>query len=168
MIPEADRYQGVVLRQLLVAKGRANDIRVVNIAGRIDAFAIDGAAFLIKHSGKRLSPWQFTFADEHLQEADALSRMHDCAWVFLVCGSDGVVGLSVSELKGIVRPGQVGSAWVRVERSRRSMYRVSGSLGELHYAKARGVQGFLADAFGRTGTPTGVVCGAPTELRSDP
>src|SRR5262249_1798989 len=129
MIAEFDRYHGVVLRQILVAKGDTTSLGVVNLSGRVDAFSVDRAAFQIKHSAKRLSPWQFTYIEENLAELTELRRRFNPVWAFLVCGDDGVVGLSLEELHSIVRIGQGGAGWVRVSRSRNSMYRVSGTCG---------------------------------------
>lgn len=143
MIAELDRYHGVVLRQLLLAHPGRVSLGLADLTGRKDSFCLDQGAFQIKHSSKRLSPWQFTYAAENFAELAELRRSFEPVWVFLVCGQDGVVGLSVDELDSIVQPGDGGAAWVRVSRSRRSMYRVSGASGELLQAKAMGVQGFI-------------------------
>ena len=147
MISELDRYHGVVLRQMLVAHGRPASIGVVDVFGRVDAFSIAGAAFHIKHSAKRLTPWRFTYMPENLEELAELRRTFDSVWVFLVCGEDGVVGLSFDELHSILAPGEGGAAWIRVSRSRNSMYRVGGVRGDLSRAKPRGVQPFLESVF---------------------
>ncbi len=151
MIAELDRYHGVVLRQLLVTHGHRVCVGVVNLSGRVDAFCIEGAAFQIKHSSKRLSPWRFTYMPENLGELAELRRVFDPVWAILVCGEDGVVGLSLDELNSIVQVGEGGAAWVRVSRSRNSMYRVGGALGDLPRAKPRGVQPFLAEVFKLSG-----------------
>jgi hypothetical protein len=122
-------------------------VGVADLSGRVDAFCIEGAAFQVKHSSKRLSPWQFTYMPENLTELDELRRTFDPVWVFLVCGDDGIVGVSLSDLTSIVRIGDGGAAWIRVTRNRNSMYRVGGALGELPRAKPRGVQEFLAEVF---------------------
>jgi hypothetical protein len=147
MIAEVDRYQGVVFRQMLLAHGNPMRIGVADLSGRVDAFSIESAAFQIKHSSKRLSPWQFTYLPENLEELRALSATFLPVWVFLVCGIDGVVGLSLDELTSIAQIGEGGAAWVRVSRSRNSMYHVSGALRELPRAKSRGVEPFLAEVF---------------------
>ena len=149
MIAELDRYHGVVLRQILLACGRRVRVGVVDLSGRVDAFCIERAAFQVKHSSKRLSPWQFTYMPENLAELDELRRAFDPVWVFLVCGQDGVVGLSLEELTSIAQVGEGGAAWIRVSRSRNSMYRVGGALGELSRAKPRGVHSFLGEVFDR-------------------
>jgi hypothetical protein len=152
MIPEVDRYQGVVFRQILLARGMPMRIGVADLAGRVDAFSLEGAAFQIKHSSKRLSPWQFTYLPENLEELRQLSISFSPVWVFLVCGVDGIVGLSLDELNSIAQIGEGGAAWVRVSRSRNSMYHVSGVLRELPRAKARGVEPFVADVFKSSST----------------
>lgn len=151
MIAEFDRYHGIVLRQILVEHGYRVCVGVANLTGRVDAFFIEGAAFQIKHSSKRLSPWQFTYMRENLDELTDLRRTFDPVWAMLVCGEDGVVGLSLDELNSIVQVGTGGAAWIRVSRSRKSMYRVAGSRGDLPRAKPRGVQPFLADVFKPSG-----------------
>lgn len=147
MIAELDRYHGIVLRQILVACGNPVRIGIVDLSGRVDAFRIEDAAFQVKHSSKRLSPWQFTYTPENLAELTEFKQTLEPVWVFLVCGQDGVVGLSLQELTSVVQVGEGGSAWVRVTRSRNSMYRVGGALGELPRAKRRGVQAFVTEVF---------------------
>jgi hypothetical protein len=142
VIAETDRYHGVVLRQLLVECARPVNIGVADRAGRVDAFSVEGCAFQIKHSAKRLSPWRFTYFQENLDELEQLSTGFDQTWIFFVCGIDGIVGLSIQEFNTIVQIGDGGAAWLRVKRSRNSMYRVGGALGDLPHAKARGVSDF--------------------------
>lgn len=143
MISEVERYQGIVLRQLLVACGRAVRLGVVAGAGRVDAYSFQNAAFQVKHSSKRLSPWQFTYLPENLAELDRLCGQFSPVWVMLVCGLDGVVGLSYDELLSVIGDRRPGGVAVRVSRSRRALYRVRGPLGFLARAKAKGVESFL-------------------------
>lgn len=144
MISELEKFQGLVLRQILVShSGSPLRVGVADLSGRTDAFSVERGAFQVKHSAKRLSPWQFTYAQENLLELGVLRTTFDVVWVFLVCGTDGVVGLSVDELFSIADMRGAGAAWVRISRSRNSMYRVAGSKGELDYAKPRGVHSFL-------------------------
>lgn len=148
MIPELDRYQGIVLRQIVAAYKYPLRIGVADLSGRVDAFSIEGAAFQVKHCSKRMSPWTFTYLPENLAELRGLREKYHPVWVFLVCGQDGVVGLSDAELDSMTEAGSGGAAWLRVSRSRNSMYRVSGAAGSLAHAKARGVQVFLGELAG--------------------
>lgn len=144
MIPELDRYQGIVLRQLVTSCPEGVRLRPVNVAGRSDAFAVGGAAILVKYSGKRISPWNFTYQAEHVAELLLLCASHNPVWVMLVCGSDGVVALSSAEILELVGPSPNATSWVRVSRGRNEMYRITGSLAELQRAKPRGVEPFVA------------------------
>jgi hypothetical protein len=153
VIAELDRNHGIVLRQMLVEHGSQLRLGVVEATRRVDAFSLEGAAFLVKHSSKRLSPWQFTYTPENIAELTRLSEKYSPVWIFLVCGQDGVVGLSTAELATVAQIGDAGTAWLRVSRSRNSMYRVAGGLGELPRAKSRGVQGFLTEVFRKPGVP---------------
>lgn len=144
MISELDRYQGVVLRQILVAHRDAVRVGVADFSGRIDAFRVERAAFQIKHSSKRLSPWRFTYLPENFVELGELRRAFDPVWVFLVCGQDGIAGISLDELTSVTQATERGAAWLRVSRSRNSMFHVRGARGELPRAVPRGVHDFLA------------------------
>jgi hypothetical protein len=142
MMAAFDRYHGSVLRQILVTKGRTN-LSVVDVSGHVDTFSADGAAFQIKHSAKRLSPWQFTYYPQNLLELNELSRRFAPVWAFLVCGDDGIVGLSLQEIASIVPMNTPVATGVRVSRTRNSMYHVSGAQSELKRAKRRGVGEFV-------------------------
>ena len=144
MIPEVDRYHGVVLRQIVLALGVEVRLGVVNLTGRADSFCLNDAAFQIKHCSKRLPPWRFTYLEENVRELAALRVKFSPVWALLVCGIDGVVGLSFEELLSVTRSGSTGAAWIRVSRSRNSMYRVGGAGGDLPRAKPRGVGPFIA------------------------
>lgn len=141
MIPELDRYHGVVLRQLLVSCGQCMTIGVADLAGRVDAFSVDRGAMQIKHSSKRLSPWRFTYLPEHVAELSDLSLRFKPVWAVLVCGQDGVVALSQKEVLSIVSG--LRTSWIRVTRDRHAMYRVGGDLGDLPKAKPRGLAPFI-------------------------
>lgn len=143
MIADLDRYHGIVLRQLIVSCAGPVTIGVNDGFGRVDAYLFNRAAFQIKHSSKRLSPWQFTYPQDNFDELNSLSSRFSPVWIFLVCGQDGVVGVPLDEVKVILEPGVAGVAWLRVSRGRNSMYRVSGARGTLPRAKPRGVQPFL-------------------------
>jgi hypothetical protein len=143
MISEAAQYHGVVLRQLVVSSDHPVTIALADSHGRPDCFRINRAAIQIKYSTRRLSPWQFSFTIEQLQEMESLAKSYRPVWLMLVCGVDGIVALSSQEFVQITegRPG--GVATVRVSRKRNAMYRVSGNASDLPFAKSRGVEDFL-------------------------
>lgn len=148
MISDLDHHQGAVIRQLIVAAAKPLSIGPIITSGRIDSFRIDRGAFQIKHSSKRLSPWQFTYLAENLRELEQLEKQYTPVWAILVCGFDGIVGLSLEELRSITRINDQGNAWIRVRRSKKGMYRVSGSECELDKAKPKGMDAFVSKISG--------------------
>jgi len=58
-------------------------------------------------------------------------------FLLLVCSDDGVVILSFNELKQILDESYGKPEWISVARSRRKMFSVKGSDGELQFKVAR-------------------------------
>lgn len=147
MISPVDRYHGPVFRHLLLQHGGALVFEALNVGGRADTFRINKSVIQIKHSTKRLPPWRFTFSNA-FDELDQWRRAFGQVWIFLVCGFDGIVSVTVEELCEIAVPDRAGAFWVKIKRERRSMYRVAGRGGALPRAKARGFETFLAAVAG--------------------
>jgi hypothetical protein len=145
MIPLVARYHGVVFRQLVVDAERGIRIAAVDCQGRIDCFAVDDAAILIKYSSKRLSPWQFTFTPDQLLEQESLKDRFERVWLVLVCGNDGLVALDKEEVRALIGSRTHGVEWIRVGRNRSTQYRIAGSCGELARRKAQGLRELLND-----------------------
>ena len=140
MIQEFEKYHGVALRQLVVEAGEPGlSVRVQDSYGWVNSFILnDRIGLHIKHSAKRMPPWQFTFLDENRAELTQLFERVPKAWIALVCGADGVVCLSYDEFLLLNPAGCEATAFVRVDRDKRSMYRVRGTEGALGAAKPRG------------------------------
>lgn len=139
MFDEYEHYQGLILRQIITEA--ENDIRIspVRKVGRINSFVINGAVgIFVKHSAKRLSPWQFTFHREHFEELAQLETDFRQVFMALVCGNDGSVAVRTDSLRELVDFNKA-TQWVRAKRSRRSMYGLSGSKGDLRNKIAQGV-----------------------------
>jgi hypothetical protein len=145
MITDLERYQGVVLRQLIVKAGRQITMAVADSSGRVDSFSIEQTALQIKYSTKRLSPWSFSVTADQLFEIAGLARNFQSVWLILVCGVDGIVALRTREFLSITEPRPGGVCSIRVSRNRNSMYRVSGNARELPFAKPRGVDELVAE-----------------------
>jgi hypothetical protein len=140
MIHDFEKYHGVALRQLLVEAGNKGlFVRVEDSRGRLNSFVINNQIGLhIKHSSKRMPPWQFTFLDENCEELASLGEHANQIWIALVCGPDGVVCLTYDEFLTVNPDDCQATAFVRVDRDKRAMYRVRGSEGTLAGAKPRG------------------------------
>jgi hypothetical protein len=140
MSNEYEFYQGVVLRRLVVETELSLMLRPFVNEGRINAFVVNGKyGVFIKHSGKRLSPWRFTFNIEQAADLLDLEAKYFESFVVFVCGDDGLVTLDVGSVHQIVSFQESENAWVRIDRSRHSQYGVSGNRAELDRKIANGV-----------------------------
>jgi hypothetical protein len=146
VISDVDRYHGIVLRQIVIERGAAKTtLSLADVRGRVDSFEVNGVAFQVKYSTKRLTPWRFGYVSHALRELRELRMVYSRVWVILVCGQDGVVCISPEQLEQIIDCSANTAVWIRVSRSRNAMYRVGGSLGELPRALPRGVGPFVQD-----------------------
>lgn len=140
MIHEFEKYHGVAMRQLVVEAGSQGlFFRVEDSRGRLNSFVVNNQVGLhIKHSSKRMPPWQFTFDAENCQELTSLGEHAGQIWIALVCGPDGVVCLTYDEFQTVNPEDCEATAFLRIDRDKRAMYRVRGSEGALSGAKPRG------------------------------
>jgi hypothetical protein len=140
MLDELDLVQGAVIRQIVVGSSSAVSVSPFNRSGRVNAFVIDARVGLyVKHSTKRLSPWTFTFHRDNWQELTDVQAAHNDTFIALVCGKDGVATIDMGILSDLVTFESTDQAWLRVERTPRSMYSVSGNRNELARKISRGV-----------------------------
>jgi hypothetical protein len=140
MTDEYEFYHGALLRALIVECGVPIEISVDDIRGRVDSFSINRkVAVHIKHSEKRMSPWQFTFSLENVEELITLDRKYPSLFICLVCGSDGVVTLRPDEFLQVTGPAQSETYWIRVARPKNKMYELTGNDGTLDGKKPRGI-----------------------------
>lgn len=150
MIAEYERYHGVVLRELIVKSSYRLTIEPWDESGRVNSFCLNGRTALhIKHSSKRLPPWQFTFNEDAMAEINGLIESHPSFCLALVCGFDGVVSLTAADFRSATDAEEVTTKFIRVDRDRNTMYRVFGNSGKLGSAKPRGVATVLDEVFAR-------------------
>lgn len=127
MIRELERYHGAALARLV----RSDDALAVKLALHKDyrsVYTLEGRiALYMKYSTSRLSPWTFGFKVEHQGEIAALRDEFDDAFITLVCGTDGIACLSGSEYQRVLDDDPRSGEWIRVTRSARQKYAVSGS-----------------------------------------
>ena len=141
MIHEFEKYHGVALRQLVVEAGNLGlFLRVEESRGRVNSYVVnDQVGLHIKHSSKRMPPWQFTFDNENCEELASLREHAAQIWIVLVCGPDGVVGLTYDEFLSVNPEGCEATAFVRIDGDKRGMYRVRGRECALSGEKPRGI-----------------------------
>src|SRR5262245_12378703 len=140
MIPDYKLYQGAVLAELVDEAKQAVKVRELVEEGRLHSYVINERIGMhIKHSSARLPPWQFTFTAANGQSLLELRTAFSAVFVVLVCWLDGMVCLSLDELREIVADNHVPQGWVRAERRRNEWYAVSGSRALLPYKKPQGL-----------------------------
>ncbi|WP_297506477.1 hypothetical protein [uncultured Caulobacter sp.] len=140
MIGEFERYHGAALRELIVRANKPIKIETCDDLGRVNSYRIDGILGVhIKHSSKRLPPWQFTYLDDNILEIERLSKRCGAVWLIHVCGQDGAVALSLDEFWSVNPRNAKTTSFIRVDRDRNTMYRVNGTGGKLSRPKPRGL-----------------------------
>jgi hypothetical protein len=149
MIREFEWYHGAAIREIIVGYGSSLTIEAYDTIGRANTFKInDCIGIHIKHSSKRIPPWQFTFSDDILVEIEQLALSCRSVWIILVCGQDGAVTLALSEFWSANPRDAETTRFIRVDRDRNSMYRVNGTGGKLPRPKRRGLEYILQELRG--------------------
>lgn len=144
MISEFEKHHGAVLRDVIVRAGSLK-VSCCDVSGRVNCFSLEGNVGLhIKHSTSRLPPWQFTFDAPQVLELESIAGSHQSLWLALVCGDDGFLAVSFDEFQAINPPHFETTKFVRVDKSRNTMYRVFGTAGELGRRKPRGAASVVA------------------------
>jgi hypothetical protein len=140
MIGDFEFYHGVAIRELIVSSRYPLKIEVCDDIRRVNTYRInDTIGIHIKHSSKRLPPWQFTYLEDNLAEIRRLVERCHNVWLIHVCGQDGIVALSYKEFCSVNPQGAETTSFIRVDRDRNTMYRVNGTAGKLARAKRRGL-----------------------------
>ena len=122
MIGEFEQYHGAALRDLIVGAGRPLHVQADDDHGRVNSYIVDDCVGIhIKHSSKRLPPWQFVYSDENLGEADRLGKRCRKVWLLHVCGRDGVVAINLDEFHAMNPKSVEKTSFVRVDRDRNTI-----------------------------------------------
>jgi len=150
MTHDFELYHGAALRDLIITAGRPLEIKSCDDAGRINSYVINNkTSIYIKHSAKRLPPWQFTFNAENVEEISRLRANFDSLWLVLVCGCDGSLALSTKDFDLINPTDFETTSFVRVDRDRGTMYRLTGTGGKLPRKRPRGMSMVVSEIFNK-------------------
>jgi hypothetical protein len=88
----------------------------------------------LKQSTKRISPWQFTFLSDHLNEIVSIERETKALFLVLICNNNGICCLDYQEIAQLILVGNMDQTKsIRVSRSTHEKYAVSGTDGKLKY-----------------------------------
>jgi len=137
MIKEFEFYHGAVLTNLLHGSGQSVIIKPFPSESNASYIINKNIGLFIKHSVKRMSPWRFSFAQEHQNEILEMKNKLGEVFLALVCGEDGIVILSFEELKEILNETHSPVEWISVARNKNEHYTVKGSDGSLGYKISR-------------------------------
>jgi hypothetical protein len=140
MIPEYKLYHGAVLCELIDIADVDISIGELKEDGRLSSYSLNQCVGLhIKHSTKRLPPWQFTVTKANLVDLVQLRRRYRSVYIALVCDTDGIVAITVDEAVHMVAESESEQAWLRVSRSRGRWYSVTGNGAEHPIKRSRGI-----------------------------
>ena len=151
MIDQYKFFHGAAL--LSISQASRKPIAIESFQKKHSYVINNSVGLYIKHSAARLSPWNFTFLKEHQDTIKELKDIYGRAILLLVCNSDGIVGLDFDELKEVLDHNHTEVEWIRVARTKGSLYKVTGSDGTLklkvgmedYKNKALGWQGIVGE-----------------------
>lgn len=133
MIKEFEFYHGAVLTKLFHESKKDLVISIFPTPSNSSYVINKKIGLFIKYSSKRMSPWRFSFSQEHQDEILKIKNKIGSVFLLLICGEDGVVALNFNELKEILNETHQVVEWISVSRTRNTEYQVKGSDGSLVY-----------------------------------
>jgi len=133
MIKEYEYLHGVVFNRLCNVFEMELSIKPLNKKGYSAYILNNKAGLYIKYSGKRLTPWRFTFLKSHHEEIEKMYTRFGEVFIALVCYLDGIVMLNYAELKTILDHAHKDSEWLNISRRKNKMYSVTGTDGTLDF-----------------------------------
>jgi len=131
MIKEYEFYHGVVFTKLIHGIDEISCVRAYNKTNNAAYVLNEGVGLYIKHSSKRMSPWNFSFLKSHQDELLEMTATLKEVFLILVCGEDGVVTLGFNDIKKILNEVHGNIEWISASRPPRKEYTVKGSDGSL-------------------------------------
>ena len=126
MLDKFEYYHGAAIISLMSNKSCESIC-----AKEKDGYILNKDIFVfVKYRTKARSPWNFTFDQEDIDRCSNMKYSYPQVLIGLVCGGDGVCGLSLSEVNTLLlnKPGSIA-----VKRKHNHSYSVQGSFGELKY-----------------------------------
>ncbi len=131
MIEEFKFYHGVVLAGLV--DNFEDKISFQRLVYKNNAMYLinDNIGLYIKHSSARLSPWRFSFQQEHVIDIYALMLSQKNCFLALACGRDCVAVLDQEEIHQLLDHEQIKPQWISVRTTRNRSLTVEGSQGSL-------------------------------------
>lgn len=123
MIPEYKFYHGAVLAELVHELPFPVKVDELYENGRRSSYIIESAVGLhVKHSSKRLHPWNFTFTQQNLNELKLLADVFPDVFLVFVCEAQGMVCCTYKEFETYIGVGLVETPWIRIDHRKGQWY----------------------------------------------
>lgn len=133
MIKEFEFFHGLVFARILHGTQRPLSIKPFPSTSNASYIVNDTIGIYVKYSGKRMTPWRFSFKKEHQDEIETMKKTFQSVFLLLVCNDDGIVCLSYGELKQILDDQHDPIEWISATRHKGEMYAIKGSDGKLNF-----------------------------------
>ena len=131
MISDTARYHGSFFTLLIDRLDSPVSISKLSQEG-VGNYLIDGRVpVALKMSLKRRGPWTFNFMRSHQEAHERLASEYGSLYVGLICGRDGIAGLSMEELRTVLNDEFEEQESILVRRRLKTMYQVTGRDGVL-------------------------------------
>lgn len=137
MIREFEFYHGAALLEIVHASDVNLFIRNYPSKSNCSYVLNDAVGLYVKHSTKRMAPWQFTFLKDHQDEILEMRAKLIEVFILLVCNDDGVVCIDYGNLKKLLDEVHEQAEWIRITKKMGGMYTVNGKNGSLEYKVGR-------------------------------
>ena len=131
MISDTARYHGSFLALLIDKLEGPVSIEKLRGVGSGQYLIDRRIPVSLKMSSKRKGPWTFNFMRAHQEAHERLFDEYGELFVCLVCGRDGVAGLSMQEMRTVLDNNFEEQESISVRRRLKTMYQVVGRDGEL-------------------------------------
>ncbi|MBL4786347.1 MAG: hypothetical protein JKY49_13060 [Cohaesibacteraceae bacterium] len=132
MITDTARSHGSLLILLLDQLDKPISIERLEYLGTGYYLIEQRIPVYLKMSSKRKGPWTFNFIRSHQENQEALYQKYGECFTCLICGRDGIAGLSMSELRQVLDGDFEEQECISVRRKLKAMYSIKGRDGELN------------------------------------
>ena len=122
-------FQGVVLSNIV----NKHDVYLTRYKGNNSSYIVNQEIGLyIKYCQNRISPWSFSFSEEHVGEIEKINKEFLKCYLVLVCNQDGICCLDYKEYSNILSvESSIYPKWIKASRLRGEKYMITGSDGKL-------------------------------------
>ena len=132
MISESARYHGSFFALLFEYFDKSIPVKKIDSIRGLYLLG-ESLPILLKYRRKRKSPWQFNFMRSHQEDLEKLYQSYGECLIALMCGSDGIAGLNMVEMRQVLDEYFEEQEGISISRSLRGMYHIKGRDGILKH-----------------------------------